>query len=113
MQKGRLRWGDRSDRAMAKLLAQEKGVRRDIHKMHAFVRFREVTPEGAKRRAFAAWFEPTHHIVELPAPFFINGDAAFSNTPSMVCPSGLPEHDDYDWHQSSNRMPIAMRPRIN
>ena len=70
LSQGRLRWGDRSDRAMAKLLAQEKGVRRDIHKMHAFVRFREVTPEGAKRRAFAAWFEPEHPITEAAVPFF-------------------------------------------
>ena len=43
---------------------------------------------------------------ELPAPFFINGDAAFSQSPSMICPSALPEHDDFDWHQSSNRMAI-------
>jgi hypothetical protein len=40
---------------------------------------------------------------ELPAPFFINGDAAFCQSPSMICPSALPEHDDFDWHQSSNR----------
>ncbi|SOB92205.1 DNA polymerase [Rhodobacter sp. JA431] len=65
-----LRWGDRSDPMMRRVLDQEKAVRRDIHKMHAFVRFREVTPPGANRRAFAAWFEPDHHILEAGAPFF-------------------------------------------
>ena len=53
-----------------------KSVGRDIHKMHAFVRFRRVDaidPEvdaSAKRECFIAWFEPEHHIVRLAAPFF-------------------------------------------
>jgi len=47
-----------------------KAIRRDIHKMHAFVRFREVAaPEGGS--AFIAWFEPDNHIVEAAAPFFM------------------------------------------
>ena len=43
---------------------------------------------------------------ELPAPFFISGDSAFSLTESVITPSGEAQHDDYDFHQSSNRMPI-------
>jgi probable DNA metabolism protein len=70
LSRGVLRWGDRSDPAMHKLLAQEKAVRRDIHKMHAFVRFREVTGQGATRRAFVAWFEPDHFITQTASPFF-------------------------------------------
>ncbi len=66
---GSVRWGDRSDPAMRKLLEQAKTVRRAIHKMHAFVRFREVEGEGG-RRAFMAWFEPDHPVVEAAAPFF-------------------------------------------
>ncbi|WP_419759163.1 UdgX family uracil-DNA binding protein [Acidisoma sp.] len=47
-----------------------KAIRRDIHKMHAFVRFREVeTPDGAAH--FIAWFEPDNFIVEAAAPFFV------------------------------------------
>lgn len=46
-----------------------KGVGRDIHKMHAFVRFREMPAEGPRRR-FAAWFEPEHDILIPAAPFF-------------------------------------------
>ncbi len=50
----------------AKRLAQ--AVRRDAHKMKAFVRFRRV--EANPGEAFIAWFEPEHEIVELTAPFF-------------------------------------------
>ena len=46
-----------------------KSVRRDTHKMRAFVRFREVpTEDGLKH---VAWFEPDHFIVEANAPFFV------------------------------------------
>lgn len=68
---GVLRWGDRSDPALRRLLAMEKAVRRDIHKMHAFVRFRELPAQGGRRR-FAAWFEPEHNTVEPGTPFFAN-----------------------------------------
>ncbi|MFD0916818.1 UdgX family uracil-DNA binding protein [Pseudahrensia aquimaris] len=48
-----------------------KEVSRDRHKMKAFVRFRKTgeTAEGTEQ--FVAWFEPTHHIVRLTAPFFM------------------------------------------
>ena len=61
---------DRGDPALAKLREMEKSVGRDIHKMRAFLRFREVGEPDAPRRAFAAWFEPQHHIIEPNAPFF-------------------------------------------
>ncbi len=43
-------------------------VVRDMHKMKAFVRFREARDEDG--RIFLAWFEPSHHIVDAVAPFF-------------------------------------------
>lgn len=55
------------DVARAGLLA--KAVRRDIHKMHAFVRFRQLGEGEAER--FVAWYEPDHHIVAAAAPFFV------------------------------------------
>jgi len=61
------------DMVKAQQLAQQ--VRRDMHKMKAFVRFRTVqddtfrnNPEGGAMHV--AWFEPEHHIVEAIAPFF-------------------------------------------
>lgn len=47
----------------------EAQVRRDIHKMHAFVRFREVA-DGDERR-YVAWHRPDHLIVPAAAPFFV------------------------------------------
>ncbi len=45
-----------------------QAVRRDTHKMQAFVRFREVAePEGTR---YVSWFEPEHYIVEANAGFF-------------------------------------------
>ncbi len=48
----------------------EKAVRREEHKMHAFVRFRKAGETEAGREHFVAWFEPEHWIVERAAPFF-------------------------------------------
>ena len=48
----------------------QKAVRHDIHKMRAFVRFREIAVGEGKW--FIAWFEPEHHIVEHNAAFFVD-----------------------------------------
>ncbi|HEY0626585.1 MAG TPA: UdgX family uracil-DNA binding protein [Allosphingosinicella sp.] len=60
---------DSADPLVRRLEALAKEVRRDIHKMRAFVRFREVEDEGGTR--FVAWFEPDHHIVRTNAGFFV------------------------------------------
>lgn len=49
--------------------AMVKAVQRDLHKMKAFVRFREIEMESGESE-FVAWFEPSHHIVEASAAFF-------------------------------------------
>jgi probable DNA metabolism protein len=59
---------DSVDPLVVRLNGLAKSVRRDIHKMHAFVRFRTVETEAGE--CFVAWFEPEHHIVEAAAPFF-------------------------------------------
>jgi len=61
---------NRADTEVQQLVALAKNIRRDMHKMKAFVRFREVTPKGANRRQFISWFEPDHRIEELIAGFF-------------------------------------------
>ncbi len=60
-----------ADPDMHSMRALAKSVRRDIHKMHAFVRFRKVG-EADGRESFVAWFEPEHHITEAVAKFFQN-----------------------------------------
>ncbi|GHA79476.1 UdgX family uracil-DNA binding protein [Cognatilysobacter bugurensis] len=84
------------DADVHRALALEKSVRRDAHKMKAFVRFRVVgdsaprhalqhgavadaadiartsspVANDATHEAYIAWFEPEHFIVDLVAPFF-------------------------------------------
>ncbi len=60
-----------TDSDVNRLQEYSAAVRRDRHKMKAFVRFRKMgIDEETHREQFAAWFEPEHHIVELTAPFF-------------------------------------------
>jgi probable DNA metabolism protein len=58
------------------LAQMDQAIRRDVHKMRAFVRFRAIEHDGATR--YVAWFEPAHHIVELNAPFFVDRFAQMS-----------------------------------
>jgi DNA polymerase len=69
LQRNRLLIDDMADPAMHRLHDMAKSVRRDIHKMRAFVRFREL--EDDQGECFVAWFEPEHHIVRLNAGFFV------------------------------------------
>jgi uracil-DNA glycosylase family protein len=46
-------------------------VGRDLHKMRAFVRFRQVDDGAAEEPLHVAWFEPRHHIVKANAPWFM------------------------------------------
>ena len=58
-----------TDPDIARLSAMAKAVKRDAHRMHAFLRFRQVeTAEGLRH---VAWFEPEHHIEEAEAGFFV------------------------------------------
>ncbi|AMM24732.1 UdgX family uracil-DNA binding protein [Variovorax sp. PAMC 28711] len=57
-----------ADRVDAQHMAQ--AVRRDMHKMKAFVRFRTIERGEAQSPLHVAWFEPDHYIVEAVAPFF-------------------------------------------
>lgn len=62
---------DAADGDVRRLRDLARAVRRDIHKMRAFVRFRHVeNPDGSER--YVAWFEPSHHILRANAAFFVN-----------------------------------------
>lgn len=60
----------RSDPQVARLHKYESAVRRDAHKMKAFVRFREVDKQHPAGPRYVAWFEPDHNIIEFTAGFF-------------------------------------------
>ncbi|WP_326525311.1 UdgX family uracil-DNA binding protein [Sphingomonas sp.] len=61
---------DRADPHLRRLDEMAKAVRRDVHKMRAFLRFREIADDGGE--SYVAWFEPEHHIVRENARFFVN-----------------------------------------
>lgn len=85
---------DKADPLLRRLDDMAKSVRRDIHKMRAFLRFREVPlqpapPPGRPSAGYSemggrvgeragagtqyvAWFEPDHHIVRANARFFVD-----------------------------------------
>ncbi len=57
-----------TDPDVVRLHQRAQAVRRDLHKMKAFVRFRQAPDEREER--FVAWFEPAHHITPSAAEFF-------------------------------------------
>ncbi len=92
-----------ADPLMIRLGTLAKSVRRDIHKMHAFLRFHEMPSQGP-RRSFAAWFEPEHPVLEAAVPFFAKrfadmdwliatpeGTAHFDGSVSLSPPGPRPE----------------------
>jgi DNA polymerase len=78
-----------TDADVARVSAMAKAARHAEHKMHAFVRFREVGRERDAR--YIAWFEPEHHIVELAAPFFAR---RFADMPWSILTPDLCAHWD-------------------
>ncbi len=60
---------DAADPLVARVTRLAQAVRRDTHKMRAFLRFREVREGEAVR--YVAGFEPDHFIVEANAAFFV------------------------------------------
>jgi uracil-DNA glycosylase len=75
-------WRDTLDIDRLSLNLMSRQVSRDIHKMHAFVRFRPVSSAGEPEQdtlrtpRHVAWFEPDHHILRAAAPFFAKRFAA-------------------------------------
>ncbi|MGJ8634669.1 MAG: TIGR03915 family putative DNA repair protein, partial [Luteolibacter sp.] len=60
-----------TDTEVHRAFSMQKHIRRDSHKMHAFVRFRKIgeNPETG-REQFVSWFEPDHKILRQNASFF-------------------------------------------
>ncbi|GLC25605.1 TIGR03915 family putative DNA repair protein [Roseisolibacter agri] len=59
----------RTDPDVRPLAEMAKAIDREVHKLHAFVRFREVA--GDDGPAYVAWFEPAHDVLALAAPLFV------------------------------------------
>jgi uracil-DNA glycosylase len=57
-----------TDDEVIQLLRMEDAVSRDVHHVHAFVRFKKVTDAEGER--YVAWYKPDHKSIWLAAPFF-------------------------------------------
>lgn len=78
-----------SDSDVRRARLMEKAVKRDVHKFHAFVRFRQIELDDDE--LFVAWHEPQHLTVERATPFFARrfGTMRFS----ILTPNGCAHWD--------------------
>lgn len=96
-----------SDPDVSRARMMAKSVHRDKHKMTAFVRFKEV-PSDTARRAFIAWFEPDHYIVRRTAPFF---QRRFGDMDWVIAtPKGTASWDGEQFHTDDEP---AVRPDLS
>lgn len=71
-QRGLMRLAIDEDVSRLRQLAHQ--VHHDIHKMHAFVRFRRIEEpddHGSTHEHFIAWYRPDHRVLHEVAPFFV------------------------------------------
>ena len=87
-----------SDSLVHRLERMAKSVRRDMHKMTAFLRFRRVAAEDGAEY-FVAWFEPEHFILRRVADFFIGRFAAMRW--SILTPQGALHWNGKDLSESA------------
>ena len=73
-----------ADPLVHRLRRMEAAVRRDAHRITAFLRFRAVADAAGER--FVAWYEPDHRILRQAAEFFIDRFAAMRW--SILTPDG-------------------------
>ena len=78
-----------SDDDVRKARLMEKAVARDVHKFHAFVRFRRVIIKS--QEFFVAWHEPQHYTVRRATPFFARRFGAMRF--SILTPKGCAHWD--------------------
>jgi len=78
-----------SDDDVRRALMMEKAVARDVHKFHAFVRFRRVEIDAEE--IFVAWHEPHHYTVKRATPFFARRFGAMRF--SILTPKGCAHWD--------------------
>lgn len=91
------------DHDVMEMHSRAKLVSRDIHKMKAFVRFKEVQSDDGV--IYMAWHNPDHRIIRLAAPFFkdrfngmkwvimTNDETANWNGEELTFSPGVPKED--------------------
>jgi DNA polymerase len=94
---------DPADPDTRALSLAERAIRRDMHKMTAFVRFRRTVYDNLEH--YIAWHRPDHFIVHLTAPFFVQrfgsmrwailtpDDSVFWNLEELQFRPGVPQSE--------------------
>ena len=90
-----------SDPDMNRLQIMRKQVTHDMHRMKAFVRFREV--DGR----YVAWHRPDHHVLEIVAPWFAR---RFGNMPWSILTPDRSAHWDLSSLQFGPGVPASEAP---
>jgi probable DNA metabolism protein len=78
-----------TDDEVIQLLRMEDAVSRDVHHVHAFVRFKKVNDAEGER--YVAWYKPDHKSIRLAAPFFAERFASMRW--SILTPDGSAHWD--------------------
>jgi probable DNA metabolism protein len=78
-----------TDEEVIQLLRMEDAVSRDVHHVHAFVRFKKLIDETGER--YVAWYKPDHKSIYLAAPFFAKRFASMRW--SILTPDGAAHWD--------------------
>ncbi len=97
-----------SDDDVRRALLHVKAIRRDVHKMHAFVRFRKI--EKDNQEWFIAWHEPQHFIVKKAVPFFARRFGAMCF--SILTPKGC-AHWDLESLSFTSGLPVKEAPQAD
>lgn len=90
------------DRDIHRMQRMASAIKRDQHKMKAFVRFRRVGDEDEAAARYIAWFCPAHLILDRVAPFF-------SHRFASMCWSILTPDGSIHW----NREELAFGPAFD
>lgn len=92
-----------TDDDVRRLQLLNKAVRRDIHKMHAFVRFKQTKVEDQER--YMAWHQAEHFVLKPGVDFFVRrfGDKPWSiftpyesahwDLKELTFSAGMPQHE--------------------
>jgi len=83
-----------TDDEVIQLLRMEQAVSRDVHHVHAFVRFKRVTDADGERHV--AWYKPDHKSIRLAASFFAGRFASMRW--SILTPDGSAHWDGESLH---------------
>jgi uracil-DNA glycosylase len=78
-----------TDDEVIQLLRMEDAVSRDVHHVHAFVRFKKVLDAEGER--YVAWYKPDHKSIRLAARFFAERFASMRW--SILTPDGSAHWD--------------------